>query len=469
MAGSSIITDTLKRDLAQHLYNELEGTRIGDSDNHYVIAIGRPNVWNPINGLDTVTDPNNTEREQRLFRYGMQSVMAVSAYSFATSYTNWSAGTIYYQYNDNTSGTAPYYFIRTDENNVYICMRNGKNSVGVVQPSLNKPTHVNSTLQQGADGYIWKYMYTISNNDVDKLLSANFLPVRFVDSDYAVAYPTYAAQYAISQAAIMGQIVGYRVDAAGSGYTSAPTITVNGNGTGATAHAVLNSTGGVAAVEVGDSAGVRNTSSLYVAALGQNYDYANVSVSSGSAKIIPIFGPKLGLGYNPVNDLRATTIIFNIKPYDEILDDSGELAWTVGTSYRQVSLIRNLLDINGDKFNGSASRAAKKLTFSNVVGASLVYGNTPVMEGDSSGAKAFVDWYDDSSTVWYHQDEYTGFTDFALGESITIEDADAPGTIVSFDSDKVDVWSGNMYFISNLEEVNRDAASTDDIKLVVKL
>ena len=46
--------------------------------------------------------------------------------------------------------------------------------------SINEPTHTTSTPQSAGDGsdkYIWKYLYSISPNDVIKFDSTDYMPV----------------------------------------------------------------------------------------------------------------------------------------------------------------------------------------------------------------------------------------------------------------------------------------------------
>ena len=65
----AIITDTIKRNFLQQVFDEAQGTKIGDSDNYYYIAIGRSQQWDPVASTDVATTPGVTEREERLFRY----------------------------------------------------------------------------------------------------------------------------------------------------------------------------------------------------------------------------------------------------------------------------------------------------------------------------------------------------------------------------------------------------------------
>ena len=67
----AIITDQLKKVLVQDLFDENEGTNVGDSNNHYYITVGRSQSWQPADNTDVSPTPVNTERERRLLRYNM--------------------------------------------------------------------------------------------------------------------------------------------------------------------------------------------------------------------------------------------------------------------------------------------------------------------------------------------------------------------------------------------------------------
>lgn len=90
---AAIISDKIKRLFLTQLFDEATGTKIGDSDNYYYIAVGRSQTWDPTGTTDTVIAPLNDEREEREFRYGVQSVKAVEAFSFAVPVKDWTANT----------------------------------------------------------------------------------------------------------------------------------------------------------------------------------------------------------------------------------------------------------------------------------------------------------------------------------------------------------------------------------------
>lgn len=463
---AAIISDKIKRLFLTQLFDEATGTKIGDSDNNYYIAVGKSQTWDPTGALDAATSPLPDEREEREFRYNVQSVKAIEAFSFVIPVNDWTANSQYAQYNDNVVGhPATPYYVRTADNNVYVCIRNGKDSLGNVQVSTVKPDHTDTTLPIETDGYIWKYMYTISTADTNFFVTSNFMPVKYVDS----ALPTdpYFGQYTIQNAAVPGQIIGYRVINGGLNYDSSDTLTIVGNGTGATARVVVDGSGVIKAVEVGDSANVGVSGYTPLAtAMGSGYDYANVRVSTAtgndSADIVPIFAHKNGLGADAREDLRATSIMFHIKP-----EGSVDGTWVVGgQDYRQVALWRNPTDSAGTKFTGTSGTALRKLTVTEPIPSSYDFSDNIRLSGDSN-ADAWIDFIEDS-TVWYHQDEYTGFTPFRVGENVSVGTYSRTVELHNIEPD-VDRFSGDVFFVSNDAAQPRTTASTDDIKLVIKL
>jgi len=473
--ANSIIVDKLKRDFVQLMYDEAAGVTPGDSDNYFYIVVGRSQQWDPANSLDApVPVPRARERDIKQFRYGLQSAKAVEGFSYVVPMIDWTAGTFYAAYNDNIVSQTQSYYVRTTDNNIYVCIRSGKNAYGASQNSTIKPDHINNTLTPELDGYVWKYLYTISTQDANRFLTTAFMPVRFVDSDFAVANPSYATQWAVAEAANPKQIVGYRVTDGGGPYTdSGIDITVVGNGTGAKARAVLNASGAIAAIEVGDSANAPINNCM-----GTGYNYANIVIDNTllagggtSATAVPIFGPVNGLGYDPRDDLRSTSIMFNIKPVGNV-----DGTWVTGTrGYRQYGLVKNIeLPDSDTKFTDTSGIIADRMRFTeNLSSGAISLSVDQKIHGQTSGAVAWLDFWDDSDTLWYHQDEDTGFTAFdSTGETIKIQQGDQVSNTLTMNTlvtPNIDRYSGDVYFISNGDVVARDVGQTEDIKVVVKL
>lgn len=465
------ITDKLKKQLVQQVFDELTGEKLGDSDNYFYVAVGRSQDWDDDENPDV---PFPTDREEKLFRYNMQSIKAVEAFSYVVPLTDtkdWSSGSVYAAYSDASTGQSADYYIRTEDNNVYVCIRQGKQGDGTPRTSVDKPDHTDTTLlAELNDGYIWKYLYTISTADGNSFLTSNFMPVKYVDS--ASATDPYFGQYTIQNAAVPGQIVGYRVLTAGTGYSASDTVTITGNGSGATGHVIPNASGGIAAVEIGDSARAGTTGfgdlSLY---MGSGYSEADVTISGGSGgKVVPVFGPRDGLGANPVDDLRSTAIMLNVKLQEADEEGNGG-KWQTGNDYRQVGIWKNPLQYgSSSQFTATAGIATKILKLVSTPSSSITYVEDTTITGAASTASALVDYADDSD-IWIHQTEDTGFKTFQVGETLSLDPVQSVGTleIDTIENPEVDIYSGDILYISNISPTLRNVGGSEDFKVIIKL
>lgn len=450
----AIVTNRIKKQVIESIK-----TDITDSASNYFIGIGRSEDWNDSDIAPTVY---NSAREERNFRLGLQSVKNINDYSFVVPRYNWSSGAIYSAYDDTQVGyPSQAYYVMNDNNQVYMCIQQGKNASGQAQVSTVQPTgNTTGVPFDTADGYIWKFLYSIGALDANKYISANYIPVELVTATDSDSPAAVIEQKTVQDAAIVGQVVGYAVDSGGSGYTSTPTVTVRGDGTKAKAAATI-SGGQVVKVELIDSSGNYT--------LGSGYNFADVTLTGGSptkpAAVRTILSTPLGLGADPRDDLRSTAIMFNAKPEGVEGDD-----FIIGNDFRQVGLIKNLKDSAGTAdFTESTGLALKKLVFSSVT-SEFTADNTIL--GGTSGVKALIDKVD-SSNVWYHQTEATGFGNFDSGESITETDGNGAGTLnatfAPYVNPEIDIMSGEVLYIDNRGAVTRSAEQTEDIKIVIQI
>lgn len=462
------ITDRFKKQLLSHVFDEMTGTKLGDSDNRYYIAIGRSQAW-PDEASPTTPQP--TERDERLFRYDMQAIKLPEAFSYVVPLKEWSSGSVYVQYNDAVVGQGTSYYIKTEDNNVYVCVRSGKSATGSIQVSSVKPTHTDSTLEAGTDGYIWKYIYTISVANQVKFLTTNWMPISYVDS--AASTDPLFQQYTTQNNAIAGQIVGYRVRAGGSGYSTSDTVTVRGDGTGATARIIVDATNKITAVEVGDSASIGTVgwTDTIQDNMGAGYNQATVTITSSGtgADIEPIIS-KNGLGANATDDLRVNSIMFNIKP-----EGTVDGFWPTGNDYRQIGILKNPLiygyDSAGAYYRADAGSTLRqlKMTSSFILSAGFAIDTT--ISSTDSDAQAYLDYHDNANTVWYHQNEETGFIPFYKSEQVNISGYSSnPLTVDSLGTPDIDIYSGELLYINNTTAITRSslAGASEDIKVVVK-
>ena len=98
----------------------------------------------------------------------------------------------------------------------------------------------------------------------------------------------------------------------------------------------------------------------------------------------------------------------------------------------------------------------------------LNWADDVTVNGDSD-ASAWIDYFDDSATLWYHQDEETGFVPFRSGETVTITGKTGSFTVDAITPRDIDIYSGELLFLNNQAKIARDADQTEDIKVVIKL
>ena len=451
----AIVTQRIKKQVIQSISAD-----IGTASEEYFIGIGRSEDWND---SDIAPAAINSSREERNFRLGLQSVKNVIDYSFVVPRYNWSSGAVYSAYDDAQVGyPSQTYYVMNDNNQVYMCIQQSKNTVGQAQVSTVQPTgNTTGTPFDTADGYIWKFLYSIGALDANKYISANYLPVTLVGATDSDSPAAIVEQKLVQQAAIVGQIVGYVIDSGGSGYSSTPTVTIVGDGTRAKAGAGI-SGGQVTQVELIDSSGSYT--------LGSGYNAASVSITGGGSPTKPasvraVLGSVGGLGADPRDDLRSTAIMFNVKP-----EGAEGTDFIIGNDFRQVGLIKNMKDSSGSvDFTASTGLALKRLEFSSF---STQFTTDNIMVGGTSGVKAYIDKID-SDTIWYHQTEVTGFGNFGAGENITELVGNGAGglnaTYAPFVNPEVDIFSGDVLYIDNRASITRSAEQTEDIKIVIQI
>jgi len=463
---TAVITERLKKQFIQDVWNE-----IIDSDNNFYIGLGHSQSFP--NG-DTVPTPKVTRKDERSIRENIMAVKRVADYSFVVPRHDWISGTIYSAYDDTIAGhpVTPYYVL-TDENQVYICIERGTDITGAPQPSTVKPTGSSiNPFFNAADGYTWKFLYTIGSASSTRFLSANYMPVKIqrqLDSDGIGGITSIASdveQKGIQDSAVDGQLAGFIVDSGGTGYSTAPDVIIRGNGTTAAAIATV-SGGAVTKITF-------EQDSNNVAKLGQGYDYGDLIIGSvvsgggtGAAGTIK-FGPEGGFGADPRDDLRAKAIMFNVKP-----DGTEDGEFPVDISFRQICLWKNPFQSDssagtGVAFTDGAGNALDRLQLGAVT-TNFTLGE--IVTGQTSGAKAFISALD-SDEIWIHQTKETGFEMFDSGEQVT-DPGGGDGTVTSSGlvvvPGKINRYSGEIFYVENRTAVERDAGQIEDIKLIIEI
>jgi len=446
----AIITDTLRSQIARDFFDQFE-----NNEAIYYVAIGKSDQWD---SNDIVPTPSNNPSEIKNLKDAMQSIKKIQAVSQVVPRNNWSSGTIYSQYDDLQAGyPSPPYYVRTENAGVYICLETGRNANGVAVPSTVEPTSVNEKSFRTADGYVWKFLYTISAINRSNFQSSNFMPVQKQGDIDSNSTGIQLKQKSVQDAAIAGQILNIVITNAGTGYNSNPTVRItDALGDSAEAIAIIDSaTGTLARIRMTDSASTIKHGSGYTSPVISFI--GGTPTDSATARAVVSSNP--GIGSDARVDLKSTGIMFHA---DIIGNDSN---FIVDQDFRQVALYKDPKDRLGAAFTANTGNALKKMTLSSVV---TSFTKDKIIVGQDTEAKAYIDNID-SNEIYYHQTSTTGFKLFNDNEVITELNGAGEGvTDSSRILPEVDTATGSILYIDNRAPVLRSNSQDEDIKIIIQ-
>lgn len=346
---------------------------------------------------------------------------------------DWTSGTVYVAYDDKTTTlTSDQFYVLNDEYDVYKCL---DNNGGVA--STYKPTGSSTSPFTTADGYLWKFMYHVTTGDALKFLTTNYMPVKKLESDDS------SVQWDVQQAAVDGAIHRIKITNGGSGYATAPTVVIDGDGTGADATAVL-SGGSVDSIIIND--------------VGSGYTRVSVSFTGGggsSAAATAIISPKGGHGADPVEELGGIYVLVNSR-----LDGTESSTFSVSNEFRKIGLIRDpYLYGTSTRAMGSVYRQTFRYTLSGVSGSFSVDQTATA----GSNTATVVEW--DSANNYLY---CTGSTPQDFASSASLSTSSGSGTISAISTPGVQPYSGDILYIENRSPIHRASDQIEDVKLIVE-
>lgn len=212
--SSLLIKSAFHNAIAEGIYNE-----VLQKTGKYYYFLGKTLEWNVD---DDPEIPQNTFSYEMDIRKNIifSKLISGSDISLVAPRYDWKTGEVFDMYDDQidnsnstyngaTSLEAAKFYVLTNQYNVYKCLDNNLNAV-----SVNMPTHTGDTPVTYADGYKWKFMYTIPASMRNKFLTTAYIPV----------YTSLTNQFYSA-----GEITSITIDNGGSGYTSANFV-INGDG-----------------------------------------------------------------------------------------------------------------------------------------------------------------------------------------------------------------------------------------------
>ena len=190
----NLVTNKFKIHNAEQFIESLSET----SATYLYLFIGKVEAWD-----DETDAPGPTDSvANSSFDYWRSMISAKKLSSADVSHiiprVNWQTSTSYTAYSHkNNDQFANNFYVVTDDLNVYKCIQNNvANGVSTIKPSGTA-----SGVIELDDGYKWKFMYTISPQDVLKFTTSDYIPVKRVGN-----LNDGSAQYTIEQTAIDGGI-----------------------------------------------------------------------------------------------------------------------------------------------------------------------------------------------------------------------------------------------------------------------
>jgi len=408
------------------------------------LVIGRSSPWSNDLSPDTPTDTVQGRFDDWDRAVAAQRI-ASSSVSHVIPRKNWTSGTTYTMYDHTATNlfTSTNGMIVMNSNyDVYKCLFNGTTPAATSGiASTTEPTGTGTAVITTADTYKWQYMYTVTQADVIKYVATDWIPC--------------ATNSTVSAAALAanGAIDVIKVTTAGTGYTSAPTVAITGNGTGATATATV-SGGAVTAITV--------------TAAGTGYTYAKVTFSGGggsNAAATAMIGPHGNHGYNAIEECGAYYVMMNSRI--EYAAGSGD--FPTDNDFRTIAVVR-------DPFNYGTTTVSTATTLSAnpVVAISSVSGTfqaDEIIVGGSSSARARVISPGTTSLRYYQDrtaDDPNYYKNFTSSETITGQTSNATGTAGATTNREVALYTGDMIYVENRRSINRATDQIEDIKLVIE-
>ena len=286
---------------------------------------------------------------------------------------NWTSGSRYEIYRDDYSATnqspltqanrlydANYYVLNSDFK-VYVCIDNGSSGTNVLgNISQDEPTFTDlepSKAGNSGDGYVWKYLFTVSPSDIIKFDSTEFITV---PNNWSTSTDSQirAVRENGNSDVNLNQIKHVYIEKAGDGYANglSQEVDILGDGTGAKAR-----------VDVVNG----KITDVTVSSGGKGYTYglvdlgtlnSNVSADNG-AKLIPIIPPGLGHGSDVYSELGTDKVIIYAR-----FDDSTK-DFPVDTKFAQVGIIKNPTKVGTDIiFTDNTYSSLQAFKFSSITG-----------------------------------------------------------------------------------------------------
>ena len=516
----AIVTDQFRILNASNFVESVE-----DSSNSYYITVGLPNPtvvgfgrtsdWNTQtpSPIDNFSDNSHTGD---LVLYGKRITSA--NIRRIVRKIQWEPGRRYEIYRNDYSIVNPspstnasrlydsnYYVINSDYR-VYVCIENGSdgnNPKGNISQDEPKFTDLEpSRAGDSGDGYVWKYLFSMSPSDAVKFESPDYITV---PNDWATSTDSQirAIRESADSSTNNNQIKTVYIENAGANYA---------NGLAQELNIIGDGTGGRVRVDV-ESGAITNT---VVTSGGKDYSYAlvdlgpiNTNTTGTSAKLVPIIPPSKGHGFDIYKELGTDKVLVYSR-----FDDSTK-DFPIDTSFAQISIVKNPTSIGttsvyqDDTFSGLYAFKFSSITGTPTVGEKIqqivqngtgrAYGYVASWDNETKVLKYFRDrsLYYNQSTL--DQQDYVGVSTNGNAYSFESSSNQITGTSSGFTAaidttfsgrttnptgsksinlnvefsggmaaPEINKGSGDVIYIDNRPSISRNLRQKEDIKIILE-
>ena len=464
------------------------------SPNVYYLGIGRPQAFATQTRGDLRTDNQGTDvapltpvdSVQEEF-YTFDDLLAAkkiasSDVSFVIPRRNWTTSTVYdyyrHDYGNRVTGSTSVqtansgatslldstFYVMSSTYNVYKVLDNNSNAA-----STTEPTGTSTAVLTTADGYKWKYMYTLSATQQSNFLSTDFMAVE--------------TNSTVSAAAVDGAVRIVKIKSTGTGGTNGTFtgIAIRGDGSSGTVSVTV--AGGVITAVT-----VTNVGSGYTFAYIRNADIVTAGATGlTGSELDVIIEPKGGHGFNAVKELGGFYVMLNTNFEGTESSNTGD--FTVTNDFRRIALLRDPFS-GGVAASASTLRATKAIRFA----ASPAPGTFTVDEEinqATTGAVGKVVEYDATNRILHYVqtrfndegiDSNGNLTAFSGANVVTGQTSSATGTPSSTGSEtadsitftsgyaasEIDADKGDVIYIENRSPITRASDQTENVKLIIE-
>ena len=385
-----------------------------DDNNSYYVFLGLPN--SSVTGFGRTSDwntsssgpPSPTDNLQYLSHYkdtGLFGKRVTSAnIRRVIRKVQWTTNTAYDMYRHDYSVSNPtpnsqtsrlydsnYYVINSDYK-VYICIDNGSSGTNITgSRSKFEPTSTDlQPFSAGSDGYLWKYLFSISPSDVIKFDSTEYI---VVPNDWATTSDSQiqSVREAGDSDTNNNQIKKVYIKSGGTGYSNG-TYDILGDGSGAKVSVTVDSNGTITSTNI-TSGGSGYTFGIV--------DLKRTGTISSAANLIPIIPPSKGHGYDLYTELGTDKVLVYAR-----FDDSTK-DFPIDTSFAQIGIIKNPTSIGSDQiYTDNTFSGLYSLKFSSITGTPQVGEKIQQTVANSTG-KAYgyvASWDTETKVLKYFQD-----------------------------------------------------------------